>query len=59
MAAALLQLEEIGYSAHDGLTNAELKHYARRTTRHPELCFAAIAAAPFVTELLCRLLGAW
>lgn len=53
------QLEDFGYSARGGLTDAELKLYANCTTRRPALSFAAILVAPFFTELVCRLLGAW
>ncbi|MBW0450874.1 hypothetical protein [Paraburkholderia phenoliruptrix] len=50
---------EIDYFADGGMTNAELEQYARRTTKRPLLCFAILAAAPFVVEGVCRLLGAW
>ncbi|NIF51435.1 hypothetical protein [Burkholderia sp. Ax-1724] len=51
--------DEVEYFSRGGLTDAELASYARRTTRHPGLCFAVLAASPFVAELICRLLGAW
>lgn len=41
------------------LTDAELEQYMRRTTTRPLLSFLALAASPFVVELLCRLFGAW
>lgn len=37
------------------LTDAELAQYASRTSTRPLLCFAALAALPFVQELICRL----
>jgi hypothetical protein len=40
------------------MTDAELQQYARRTTKRPLLCFAIIAAMPFVAECICRLIGA-
>jgi len=52
-------LNEIEYFENGGMTDAELTQYARRTTKRPLLCFAAIVAAPFVVEGLCRLFGAW
>jgi len=51
--------DEINYFADDSLTDAELAQYARRTTKRPLLCFAVIAASPFIAEGLCRLFGAW
>jgi hypothetical protein len=42
-----------------GITNAEPAQYSRRTAKRPLLCFAAMVAAPFATELICRLMGAW
>lgn len=50
---------EIDYFADGGMSDAELEQYARRTTKRPLLCFAILAAAPFVVEGICRLLGAW
>ena len=50
---------EINYFADGGMTDAELARYARRTSKRPVLCFAFLAAAPFVLEAICRLLGAW
>lgn len=50
---------EIDYFANGGMSDAELEQYARRTTKRPLLCFAAIAATPFIIEGLCRLFGAW
>lgn len=41
------------------LTDEELAQYSRRTTKRPGLAFAALAAAPFVTELVCRVLKVW
>jgi hypothetical protein len=49
---------EIDYFADGGMTDAELEQYARRTTKRPLLCFAFLAAAPFIVEVLCRLFGA-
>lgn len=46
--------DEVAYFA-DGLTDAELEQYARRTTKRPLLCLALLAAAPFIAEGLCRL----
>jgi hypothetical protein len=51
--------DEIDYFEKGGMTDAELEQYARRTTTRPLLCFAMIAAAPFIIEGLCRLFGAW
>lgn len=51
--------DEVEYFARGGMTDAELAQYARRTTKRPLLCFAAIAASPFIAEGLCRLFGAW
>lgn len=51
--------DEVEYFANDGLTDAELAQYERRTTTRPLLCFAVLAAAPFIIEGLCRLFGAW
>ena len=42
-----------------GMTDAELEQYARRTTKRPLLCFALLAASPFIVEGICRLLRAW
>ncbi|PQV51005.1 hypothetical protein [Paraburkholderia sp. BL21I4N1] len=50
---------EITYFENGGMTDAELAQYARRTTKRPLVCFAVIAASPFVAEGLCRLLGTW
>ncbi|MGY6206247.1 hypothetical protein [Paraburkholderia strydomiana] len=50
---------EIEYFADGGMTDAELEQYARRTTKRPCLCFAFLAASPFILEGICRLLGAW
>ncbi|MBB5444616.1 MULTISPECIES: hypothetical protein [unclassified Paraburkholderia] len=50
---------EIDYFVDGGMTDAELEQYARRTTKRPLLCFAVLAAAPFIVEGICRLLGAW
>jgi hypothetical protein len=47
--------DEVEYFARGGMTDAELEQYARRTAKRPGLCFAALAASPFVIELLCRL----
>lgn len=52
-------INEIDYFEKGGMTDAELEQYARRTTKRPLLCFAAIAASPFAAEGLCRLFGAW
>ncbi|NIE67445.1 hypothetical protein [Burkholderia sp. Ax-1719] len=41
------------------MTDAQLEQYARRTTKRPLLCFAFLAATPFIAEGVCRLLGAW
>lgn len=51
--------DEIKYFENGGMTDAELAQYARRTAKRPLLCFAAIAASPFVAELICRIAGAW
>lgn len=51
--------DEVAYFSGAGLTDAELAQYARRTAKRPLLCFLTIAASPFITEGLCRLLGAW
>lgn len=51
--------DEVKYFERGGMTDAELAQYARRTTKRPLLCFAIIAASPFITEGLCRLFGAW
>jgi hypothetical protein len=50
---------EIDYFENGGMTDAELEQYARRTTKRPLLCFALLAASPFIIEGLCRLCGAW
>lgn len=50
---------EIDYFQNGSMTDAELEQYARRTTKRPLLCFAVIAASPFIAEGLCRLFGAW
>jgi hypothetical protein len=50
---------EIDYFTDGGMSDAELEQYARRTTKRPLLCFAIIAATPFIAEGVCRLLGAW
>jgi hypothetical protein len=50
---------EIDYFEKGGMSDAELEQYARRTTKRPLLCFALIAASPFIIEGLCRLFGAW
>jgi hypothetical protein len=50
---------EIEYFEKGGMTDAELEQYASRTTKRPLLCFAIIAAMPFIGEGLCRLFGAW
>jgi hypothetical protein len=50
---------EIDYFENGGMTDAELDRYARRTTKRPLLCFALLAASPFIIEGLCRLFGAW
>lgn len=50
---------ELDYFANGALTDAELAQYARRTSKRPGLCLLALLAAPFVTEALCRLAGAW
>jgi hypothetical protein len=41
------------------LSEEELAQYSRRTTKRPLLCFAILAALPFVTEGICRLLKVW
>lgn len=41
------------------LTDEELAQYSRRTTKRPGLTFAALASAPFVTEVVCRALKVW
>lgn len=56
---AMRPTNEIDYFEKGGMTDAELEQYARRTTKRPLLCFAIIAAAPFIIEGLCRLFGAW
>jgi hypothetical protein len=56
---ATRQANEIDYFADGGMTDAKLEQYARRTTKRPLLCFAMLAAAPFIAEGLCRLMGAW
>ncbi|MFM0306242.1 hypothetical protein P0D71_00410 [Paraburkholderia sp. RL17-383-BIF-A] len=50
---------EIDYFVNGGMTDAELEQYARRTTKRPLLCFALLAASPFIAEGLCQLFGAW
>jgi hypothetical protein len=50
---------EIDYFANGGMSDDKLAQYARRTTKRPLLCFAILAAMPFVAEGVCRLLGAW
>jgi hypothetical protein len=50
---------EIEYFADGGMTDDELAQYARRTSKRPALCFAILAASPFIVEGLCRLFGAW
>lgn len=50
---------EIDYFADGGMSDAELEQYARRTTTRPLLCFAMLAASPFITEGVCRYFGAW
>jgi hypothetical protein len=50
--------DEAEYFVRGGMTDAEREQYARRTANRPGLCFAAIAAAPLVIELLCRLCDA-
>lgn len=50
---------EIEYFEKGGMTDAELEQYARRTTKRPLLCFAIVAAIPFIAEGLCRLFGDW
>ncbi|MFM0689271.1 hypothetical protein PQQ77_25075 [Paraburkholderia strydomiana] len=50
---------EIDYFADGGMTDVELEQYARRTTMRPLLCFAILAASPFIVEGVCRLFGAW
>ncbi|SDR18537.1 hypothetical protein SAMN05443245_3400 [Paraburkholderia fungorum] len=57
--AATRATNEIEYFADGGMSDAELEQYARRTTKRPLLCFAIIAAIPFIAEGICRLLGAW
>ncbi|GJH05004.1 hypothetical protein [Paraburkholderia terrae] len=53
-------VDEVEYFvAMPPLTDAELAQYERRTTKRPLLCFALIAALPFVIEGVCRLLKAW
>ncbi|MBB2928360.1 hypothetical protein [Paraburkholderia silvatlantica] len=51
-------LDEVAHFA-PRMTDAQLEQYARRTTKRPLLCFAFLAASPFLMELACRLLGAW
>ena len=58
-AEALPAANEIKHFENDGMSDAELEQYARRTTKRPLLCFAAIAASLFAPELICRLLGVW
>jgi hypothetical protein len=50
---------ELDYFIDGGMTDAELAQYARRTSKRPLLCFSFLAAAPFIVEGICRLLGAW
>jgi hypothetical protein len=50
---------EVDYFDNGGMTDAELEQYASRTTKRPLLCFAILAAMPFIAEGVCRLLGAW
>ncbi|MEW9586773.1 hypothetical protein [Paraburkholderia sp. DGU8] len=50
---------ETPQSEKAGMSDAELEQYARRTTKRPLLCFALLAASPFIVEGICRLLGAW
>ncbi|BEU21600.1 hypothetical protein [Paraburkholderia sp. 22B1P] len=51
--------DEIDYFENGGMTDAELEQYSRRTTKRPLVCFAILAAVPFVAEGICRLLGLW
>jgi hypothetical protein len=50
---------EIDFFENGGMTDAELAQYARRTAKRPLICFAILAASPFIAEGLCRLFGAW
>lgn len=50
--------DEAEYFARDCMTDADHAQFARRTTKRPLLCFAALIAAPFITEVLCRLFAA-
>ncbi|BCF96598.1 hypothetical protein PPGU19_011670 [Paraburkholderia sp. PGU19] len=53
-------IDEVEYFASmPPLTDAELAQYSRRTTKRPLLCFALIAALPFVIEGVCRVLKVW
>ncbi|AUT68554.1 MULTISPECIES: hypothetical protein [Paraburkholderia] len=53
-------VDEVEYFvAMPPLTDAELAQYSRRTTKRPLLCFAMLAALPFVVEGVCRLLKVW
>jgi len=47
---------EVDYFERGGMTDAELEQYSRRTTKRPLLCLAIVAAIPFVTEGICRLM---
>ncbi|TDY26270.1 hypothetical protein B0G81_6780 [Paraburkholderia sp. BL6665CI2N2] len=51
--------DELDYYARGGMSDAELAQYARRTTKRPLICFAVLLLAPFITEAICRLAGAW
>jgi hypothetical protein len=58
--AASRMVDEVEYFASmPPLTDEELAQYSRRTTKRPLLCFAIIAALPFITEGVCRLLKVW
>lgn len=50
---------EIDCFENGGMTDAELAQHERRTAKRPLICFAILAAAPFIAEGLCRLFGAW
>ncbi|MGF6643142.1 hypothetical protein [Paraburkholderia sp. GAS82] len=49
--------DEVSYFA-GRMTTAELQQFERRTTKRPLICLAAIVAAHFVAEGICRFLGA-
>ncbi|MEP9322346.1 hypothetical protein PPMP20_04285 [Paraburkholderia phymatum] len=58
--AASRMFDEVEYFASmPPLSDAEQAQYARRTTKRPLLCFAILAALPFIAEGVCRLLKVW